>query len=136
MRFLSLFMLYAISSFSPSSFAEDGDENLRQCRAQGLIVLSSWYQLDTCLRYQAMGRGVAMKTRRLLAVAYPKLQAEVRANSPFAARAKEAGTASSPYRFDNKENSALLASLCNTSVDFLHTVSASDDWKSALSCWR
>ena len=136
MRFLPLFIFFVTLFLSSLSSAEDIDENTRQCRAQGFIVLSNWYQLDTCLKYQGMKPEVAMEARKSVSTAYPKLQVEVEANSPFAAKAKEAGTTWLPYNFDNNQNSELLTSLCNTNVRFLKVVTSTKDWGSVLSCWR
>jgi hypothetical protein len=136
MRFPPLSILFVTLFFSSLSSAEDVDTNERECRAQGFIVLYNWYQLDTCLKYQGIKPEVAIKARYLISTAYPNLQVEIETNSPFAAKAKEAGTTWSPFDFSNNQNSELLTSICKTSVDFLHLASSREDWKSALSCWR
>jgi hypothetical protein len=136
MRFLSLSILFATLFFSSISSADDLDESENQCRVPGFLVLYNWYQLDTCLKYQGMKHEVALEARKSISKVYPKLQAEVEANSPLAARAKEAATSWPPYDFSDNQNSELLISKCNTSVGFLHLVSSSEDWAPALSCWR
>ena len=135
MRFDSLTTLIMLSIISSSTVAADIDEQALQCRNGGPSVLSAWYQLDTCLKYNKSLEGKITEARNLFATTYPKLKLEIDTESALVTSQKEIGNGL-PYDFSHNRNAQLLNNICSTAMEFLHVVATKQEWVTALSCWR
>ncbi|NHQ86272.1 hypothetical protein HA050_09100 [Iodobacter sp. HSC-16F04] len=134
MKFLSTLIVTLF--FSSPTFSQNISDREKECRAQGFIVLYSWYKLDACLKYQTINIETIKEAKNNIFKAYPKLQETVDANSEFSQNAKEAATTWSPYTVEDNQNPEILKIMCKTNLDFLNIVTTREDWKLALSCMR
>lgn len=135
--FLTLFSaFFCFGSLAIAQDVQDIDDKTKACRTQGFTVLYAWYGLEPCMQFQKIKPEVALNARNSVTAAYPKLKAEIDADSPFAKYSREAGTTWSPYKFNDSQNTESLINICKTQADFLHVAASREDWQTTLACWR